>query len=226
MSFTRLVEQVQEVIKKMINSLFPWIKINSQTWPEVVETLGVYKPKIHYHKVVWSKPGVGQVKCNIDGASKGNSGLSSYGFCITDDKGDLIYARAKGLGVSTNTEEESLAIKQALEYCYEENIIDFIIEINSLSLKKMILNQWKIPWELAKTMEEIRDYIQKLNIIIIHAFKEGNTVVDSLANEVIESQGMKEFYKFQQLSVQTRKLININKAQILHIRIKTRKIIQ
>lgn len=46
-----------------------------------------------FTKVVWWKlPDIGWTKCNTDGASKGNPGTSSYGFCLRDDLGDLIYA--------------------------------------------------------------------------------------------------------------------------------------
>lgn len=65
--------------------------------------------------------------------------MSSYSFCIRDDISDLVYTRAKGLGVSTITEEESIAIKEALEYGYESNFKDLIIETDSLNLKQIIL---------------------------------------------------------------------------------------
>lgn len=120
----------------MVKSFFPWIKLSTWTWIDVVETIRPYKPRLHYHKVMWLKPGIGQAKCDTDGASRGNPGINSYGFCIRDDKGDLIYARAKGLGFDTNTVAEAMAIKEALEYCYDEDLRDFILETDSLSLKK------------------------------------------------------------------------------------------
>ncbi|KAM3218225.1 hypothetical protein P3L10_022755 [Capsicum annuum] len=121
-------------------------------------------------------------KCNTDGACIGNPWMSAYGFCIRDNKSDLIYARAKGLGFSTNTEAASIAIKETLEYCYENDFKDFIIETDSLSLKQMKLRLWGIPWELAVTIEEIREYIQFLNVTITHIFREGNAMAKSLVN--------------------------------------------
>lgn len=61
--------------------------------------------------------------------------MSSYDFCIRDDQGDVIYARDKGLGYTTNTMVKSLVIKEALEYCYDNNFKEFALEIDSLSLK-------------------------------------------------------------------------------------------
>lgn len=50
----------------------------------------------------WNFLDAGKIKCNTDGASKGNLGEGSYGFCIRDNKGDLIYAQPKGVGIVTN----------------------------------------------------------------------------------------------------------------------------
>lgn len=36
----------------------------------------------------------GWIKCNIDGACGGDNGGASYGFCIRNGIGDLIYAQA------------------------------------------------------------------------------------------------------------------------------------
>lgn len=59
----------------------------------------------------------------------------------------------------------------------------------------------------------------------MHIFREENIVVDSLANEVMKSQGIKEFHSFQQLPTHIRRLVNMDKSHIPHIRIKTHKII-
>ncbi|PHU23023.1 hypothetical protein BC332_08130 [Capsicum chinense] len=103
--------------------------------------MSTYKPRLQYHQVVWKKPEHLQLKYNTDIACRGNSGMSSYGFCIRDERKDLVYARAKGLGLGTNTEAEAIAIKEALEYRHEKLFPNFIIETYSLSLKHMILKQ-------------------------------------------------------------------------------------
>lgn len=62
--------------------------------------------------------------------------------------GDVISARAKGLGICSNIEAERITIKEALDFCGERRITDFLLETIFLSLKQMILQQWRIPWEL------------------------------------------------------------------------------
>lgn len=76
----------------------------------MVKILGHYKPRIFHHIVQWKLPKEGRLKCNTDGASKGNPGESSYGFCFRDSNGDLIHAQAQGIGVATNIEAEAKVI--------------------------------------------------------------------------------------------------------------------
>ncbi|XP_060195035.1 uncharacterized protein LOC132624247 [Lycium barbarum] len=59
--------------------------------------------------------------CNTDRASRGNPGISSYTFCIRDELGDLVYAKAEGIGEATNTQAEMIAIKEALRYCRDRD---------------------------------------------------------------------------------------------------------
>lgn len=58
----------------------------------MVNILGFYKPKLYHYLAQWNFLEEGKVKCNTDGASKGNSGESAHRFCIRDYKRDLIYA--------------------------------------------------------------------------------------------------------------------------------------
>lgn len=44
------------------------------SWDNLVDFLSDYRPKFFYHTVSWELPSVGYLKCNTDGASKGNPG--------------------------------------------------------------------------------------------------------------------------------------------------------
>ncbi|KAK6782089.1 hypothetical protein RDI58_019885 [Solanum bulbocastanum] len=69
-------------------------------------------PTLHYKLVRWKKPQEGWVTCNTDGAIKRNPRQSSYGYCIRDKRGDLIYVEAQSIGEAPNTEAKS---KQAVK---------------------------------------------------------------------------------------------------------------
>jgi len=81
-----------------------------------------------------------------------------------------------------------------------------------------------VSWDLVERIEEIRKAIQSINASIKDNFREGNFVADSLVNEVVESQETKYYQFFQELPSITRKYLNIDKAHVPNIRVKTRKI--
>lgn len=192
--YEELVWQCQEVIRKLIKKLYPWIKMGEESWPEIVSRLRRYKPRLHYCSVMWIFPEKNRFKCNTDGASRGNPGMSTCAFCIRDDKGDLVYAKAKGLGVTSNTQAEMEAIKEALQYLPDKEFKEVVIETNSLVLMQMINNIWKVPWELIEQIEDIRERTHAIQAKIQHTFREGNTVADALANEVIDEQLSTEYH--------------------------------
>ncbi|KAK4732460.1 hypothetical protein R3W88_025448 [Solanum pinnatisectum] len=91
-SYTSMEWQIQDIVKKFIKVSYPWVKGWSWNWFEMVEKLKELRPKLHFVWVTWKYPNSQRLKCNTDGASRGNPGLSSYGFCTRDDRGDLIFA--------------------------------------------------------------------------------------------------------------------------------------
>ncbi|XP_075091557.1 uncharacterized protein LOC142171757 [Nicotiana tabacum] len=91
-------------------------------------------------RVTWQLPCHDWYKCNTDGASKGNPGPSSLGFCVRDVEGDVVYARAVDLGVITNVVAEAKDILQGLEYCVEHDFHLLILETDSLVMKKVHLS--------------------------------------------------------------------------------------
>nr|ANJ02814.1 reverse transcriptase with zinc-finger domain [Solanum demissum] len=74
------------------------------------------------------KPETGRIKINTDGASKGNPGLSSYGFCLRNDRGDLLYAEAGQIGENTNMIVETIVAQKAVHCCLSRDIHNARIE--------------------------------------------------------------------------------------------------
>ncbi|KAH0712315.1 hypothetical protein KY285_007875 [Solanum tuberosum] len=136
-----MIWQVQDMIKKIIKSLYPWMKIGKVDWSHMVTLLKEYKPRLHYYSVTWKFPERNKVKCNTDGARKGNPRKSALAFCVRDEVDNLIYATARGIGITTNTEAETMAIKEVLGFCESLNLKGATIETNSFTLKKMIERQ-------------------------------------------------------------------------------------
>ena len=65
-------------------------------------------------------------------------GPSSYGFCLKNKNGDLLYAQVKGTGITTNIEVETVAILEALRYCWRHRMMIVLLETDSLRLVNII----------------------------------------------------------------------------------------
>ncbi|KAH0719115.1 hypothetical protein KY285_015146 [Solanum tuberosum] len=123
-NFHNMVLQVQTLIRQLIVMWFPWMNKLPDDWPTMVQMLRMYKPKLYYQSVAWRPPEGTVIKCNTDGACRGNPGLSTYGFCLRNSEGNLIYAQAEPIGVTTNMEAEARAILEAVKRVMEDSIGD------------------------------------------------------------------------------------------------------
>lgn len=117
-TYNKMAYQGQLNINQLIKTNFPWLTSVPTDWPSVIQYLTEYKPRLHHCVVKWKRPTRGRVKINTDGASHGNPGMSTCGFCPRDDNEDLIYAQAGQLGESTSIMAETKAIHEALNYCH------------------------------------------------------------------------------------------------------------
>lgn len=137
-STSRVIHEVNKTLHSLARFRYSWIHNIPVLCPDMIHFFGRYKPTLITTKVTWQIPHEGWYKCNIDGASKGNPGHSSLGFCVRDGVCDLIHARAEDIGVITNVVAEANAILVGLEYCVEKNLHPLILETDSLVLKKVI----------------------------------------------------------------------------------------
>ncbi|PHU20097.1 hypothetical protein BC332_11248 [Capsicum chinense] len=71
-------------------------------------------------------------KLGEDGAYLGKPGIGVIAFCIRNGEGNLVFAKAKGIGETTNVEAEITTIVEALTYCQVQNIKGVTIETDSL----------------------------------------------------------------------------------------------
>ena len=79
------------------------------------------------------------MKCNIDGASKGNPCMVGYGGVIRDENGFIKTIFHSHLGKATNNMAKLMALEKCLEILRDLNLHNTIIESNS----KLIINSVK-----------------------------------------------------------------------------------
>lgn len=77
-------------------------------------------------------------KIQYNRASQGNSGISSYAFCLRDELGDLIFAKGSTIDDTTNVEVEVTTILHAPIHCKQSQFNKVIIQTDSLIMQKIL----------------------------------------------------------------------------------------
>lgn len=188
-------------------------------WPDLIRKMEQYTPDLKVTKVIWECPIEGWIKVNTDGASKGSSERSSIGFVVRDEEGDVIYVLGKEIPHATNNEAEALAIVDALKYCVEQGFTQIILQNDSMLMKNVLKGKWVTPWNISEYMEESRNIMEGFNVRISHIVREGNNLVDHLANYALDI-GDIEASCFAQLDSQGRKIMNSDKSRCPYMRVK------
>jgi ribonuclease HI len=125
------------------------------------------------------------LEVNIDGASRGNPGLSAIGIMVKNN-GTILMEHAEFLGIRTNNQAEYEALKRALEIC---NQLDK--EITILSDSELLVNQRNSKYRLRnQQLKIISREISNLEknfdkIQYIHISREKNNKADRLANKAL-----------------------------------------
>lgn len=180
-----------------------------------------YKPSLQVSVIRWVAPQIGWVKCNPNGACKGNLGKSSYGSCVTDHQGNHNYVESN-IGDRTNTTTEVRAIKGALTYYDRQELGLIVLETDSLSLKNILTKSCKIPWEIVDIVEEILDIMKSRINQIIHVVREANNLANYLSNITCDSEEKHNYTTFNQLPSMEKRILNMDKHGIPSFRVKKR----
>ncbi len=124
---------------------------------------------------------------NIDGASRGNPGLSGIGVVISKD-GQKIVEQREFIGNTTNNVAEYLALKKALKIASTLNDNDITI----LSDSELIVNQrnrsYKVRSKQLKIIFREVNNLEKYfkSVSYRHVPREDNRAADLLANRAID----------------------------------------
>lgn len=124
---------------------------------------------------------------NIDGASRGNPGLSGIGVVISKD-GQKIVGHGEFVGNTTNNVAEYLALKKALKIASTLNDNDITI----LSDSELIVNQrnrsYKVRSKQLKIIFREVNNLEKYfkSVSYRHVPREDNRAADLLANRAID----------------------------------------
>ncbi len=134
-----------------------------------------------------------EISIYIDGASRGNPGISACACIIKDKKGSIIYEKGKFLGKATNNYAEFSALKLALKKAKQLKPSSIKIYSDSNLLVNQFNGTYKIKNpDLFNLMAEIRILAAKFKSVSIkHIGRDLNVGADRLANIILNKEGFK-----------------------------------
>jgi len=122
------------------------------------------------------------IKCNIDGASKGNHGSSACDGIFRDNEANMLMCFAEPHGISSSYKAELCGIMLAIEIAHQNNWNQIWFETDSSLVVMAIKNSFVIPWNLRNRWSNSMIHLGSMNFIITHTYREGNQAADILAN--------------------------------------------
>ncbi|XP_070029417.1 uncharacterized protein [Nicotiana sylvestris] len=157
---SRVIYQVSSNLQALVKVRKPGMDMVPHKWQDLLAMMENFTPKLKVTKFMWEFPSAGWLKVNTDGASRGNPGRSSIGFCIRNENGDIVKSVGKEIEETTNTIAEAKAM-----------IMDGI---------------WKPPWIISEQAEEMMQLMNGENYTVTHIHREGNKLADHLANYALD----------------------------------------
>lgn len=145
--------------------------------------MSIHHPKAPQIKeIIWQPPLALWIKCNIDGASKGNPETSACEGIFRNHEANMLYCFAKHLGNSTSYQVELCGIMIGIEIAHHNHWNQVWFETDSSLVILAIKSSNSIPWSLRNRWYNAMNYLKSMNYIITNIYREGNQVADILAN--------------------------------------------
>lgn len=138
-------------------------------------------------QVNWYKPPCGWIKCNPDGASRRNPGLSTYGGIFRDSSGAILGCFSDFIGVSTSFNVELVGPMKAIELVYQKGWSKLWLECDSSLVVAAFYCIDLVPWKHKNRWRICLALTKNMLFQVTHTFREGNTYADKLANFGINS---------------------------------------
>jgi ribonuclease HI len=124
------------------------------------------------------------IKCNIDGAAKGNHGTAASGGVFRNSNAELLLCFAEPLGFASSYHAELCAAITAIEVAHNRNWYNLWLKSDSASVVLAFnTSNTDVAWNLRNRWHNCMLLFNQMNVIVSHIYREGNQqVADSLAN--------------------------------------------
>ncbi|XP_070021920.1 uncharacterized protein [Nicotiana sylvestris] len=179
---SKVIYQVSSSLQALVKVRKPGMEMVPHKRQDLLVMMENFTPKLKVTKVMWELPSARWLKVNTDGASRGNPGKSSIGFCIRNENGDIVKSVGKQIKETTNTVAEAKDMVEVLRFCRFQQYSHVWLQTNSMLLKTIMDGIWKPPWIISEQVEEMMQLMNRGSYPVTHIHREGNKLADHLAN--------------------------------------------
>ena len=137
-----------------------------------------------------------------DGGARGNPGPAGIGVVIKDEKGKILHAISKDIGIRTNNEAEYeaiiLAFKKLKHHYGKEGVESLEVEIRTDSqlIARQLKGVYKVKMEHLKPlfMEAYNLKTEFGKVEFVEIPREQNKEADAMANEAMDGNGTQNLF--------------------------------
>lgn len=133
-------------------------------------------------EVNWHPPVIGWFKVNTDGAWKRGEDHLSYGGVFRNFQGEVVGAFSSSLDIPSSIAAEVMAVIKAIELAWIRDWKHIWLEVDSSLVLNFLISPHMVSWQLQVSWKNCIYRISMMHFHSSHIFREGNQVVDALAN--------------------------------------------
>lgn len=149
-------------------------------------------PSCMVKEVFWSPPFLNWIKANCDGAA--TTVASSCGGIFRNCKGQFLGGFAENLLGGNSLFAELCGIMRTLEMAQQRNYKYLWLETDSMISVLAFKNKEIVPWHIRNRWFNCLKYIESINFMVSHIYREGNVCADRLAHIGLSLTSFQYFY--------------------------------
>lgn len=195
---------------------FPEVQFDMRSWDNVLSTVRSWCRPATIRLVKWCCP-IQHFKLNTDGCSLGNPGNSGGGGILRDSHGEFQMAFAVGFGVMHSFQAELKVLLFGVRLVVERGFHRLHLELDSLTLIRMLSGEMECPWKLARELDELKEF-KGYFCSVTHCYREGNMVADALAKVGAAEKGSRIYEEAGEMPRLARGQLRLDKLGVPQIR--------
>lgn len=143
---------------------------------------GTPRKALRIIQVDWRPPHLGLIKVNTDTSWQGQLGVSACGGIFKNFQGFVVGCFSQNLGRGFAFEAEIIAAMLAIEIAFEKIWHNLWLEFDSVYVVSLFASRsHTVPWNHHNRWLAVITLMNKMSIISLYIYHEGNGVVDALA---------------------------------------------